>query len=72
MSKRLIALGPLAALVLLAPMAGCESNGGGSASASVGYYGGYHGGYYGAYPGYWYDDDDAVVHPTPGRPARPA
>jgi hypothetical protein len=59
------------AIALLLPLAGCESNGGGS--ASVGVYGsyGYYSGYYPGY-GYWYDDDDAVViRPPEDRPERP-
>ena len=59
------------AIALLLPLAGCESNGGGS--TSVGFYGsyGYYSGYYPGY-GYWYDDDDAVeIRPPEDRPERP-
>ena len=50
----------IVALALLVPVAGCESNGGGS--SSVGFYGsyGYYSGYYPGY-GYWYDDNDVVI-----------
>jgi len=62
----------IVALVLFSlSLAGCESNGGGSASVGVGFYGSYYGGYYPGY-GYWYDDNDAVViRPPEDRPERP-
>ena len=60
----------IVALALLVPVAGCESNGGGS--SSVGFYGsyGYYSGYYPGY-GYWYDDNDVVIRPPEDRPERP-
>ncbi len=71
MSIRLRAIVTLAASVLLATFTGCESTGG-SSGGSVGVYGSYYGGYYPGYPGYWYDDDDAiVVRPPEDRPERP-
>lgn len=61
----------IVASALLLPLSGCESNGGGSASVGVGFYGSYYSGYYPGY-GYWYDDDDAVViRPPEDRPDRP-
>jgi len=64
-----------ALLGMVVALCGCESNGGGSMSGSVSVgYGGYYGGYYPGYPppGYWYDNDGAVViRPPENRPERP-
>jgi hypothetical protein len=59
------------ALAMLVGLTACESTNGGG-GGSVGFSYGYYGGYYAGYPGYWYDDDDAViVRPPEDRPDRP-